>query len=194
MPLLQTLATASARGWRGNGAVGVYELISTIVLASNATSVTFSITGAQQAAYKHLQIRAVGRTTDAQAYADLYARFNNDSATNYGWHYISGVGSGTPSSGWASSQTGIFVGRVTGNTATGSNFASSVTDIIDAFSSSKNKVTRMLGGEVDSSYYQSLMTSGLWLNTAAISSITLFSNQGGNLITGSRFSLYGVRA
>jgi hypothetical protein len=123
----------------------------------------------------------------------LYARFNSDSATNYGWHYISGVGSGTPSSGWASSQTGIFVGRVTGNTATGSNFASSVTDIVDAFSSSKNKVTRMLGGESDPSYTQSLMTSGLWLNTAAISSITLFSNQGGNLVSGSRFSLYGVR-
>jgi hypothetical protein len=176
------------------GGLGNYELIQTQVLASNTTSVTFNISTAQKTAYKHLQLRAVGRTTDAQAYADLYARFNSDSGTNYGWHYISGVGSGTPSSGWASSQTGIFVGRMTGNTSAGSHFASAITDVVDAFSISKNKVTRMLGGEADSSYFQSLMTSGLWLNTAAISSITLFSNQGGNLVTGSRFSLYGVRA
>jgi hypothetical protein len=194
MPLLQTFGNMSLKPFGFGGALkDDFELIQTSVLGSNTPSVTFTLTSLHQSSYKHLQLRAIARTTDNQAYADLYLRFNGDTATNYGWHYVSGTGSGSPSSGWASSQTGIFVGRASGNTATTNNFSAATTDIIDAFSSNKNKVTRMIGGEIDSSYMQTLTTSGLWSNTAAVTSITLFSNQGGNLVAGTRLSLYGIR-
>jgi hypothetical protein len=195
MPLLQTIGSDALRTYGFGLAVAaqpVYELISTTTLGSSQANVVFTLTGGNQASYKHLQLRVSGRTTDAQAYADLYLRFNGDSGTNYGWHYIAGPGS-TPTSGYSATQTGVFVGRMSGNTSAASNFGAAVCDIVDAFSGNKYKVTRMLGGEQDPSYNQVLLTSGMWANTAAISTITLFSNQGGSLAANSRFSLYGVR-
>jgi hypothetical protein len=196
VPILQSFGSDALRGFGFAISAGIqpasYELISTTVLASTATSVTFSLTAPQQAAYKHLQLRVASRSTDSQQYSDVLMRFNSDSASNYDWHYLSGGGSSV-TSGYSGSVTGIFGARSAGNTAVASNFGVGVVDILDAQSTSKYKTTRALSGEVDSGYTQVLMTSGLWLNTAAISSISLVISQGGSFVTGSRFSLYGVR-
>jgi hypothetical protein len=182
-------------GWVGaSGATtaATFELISTTVLASTTTSVTFSITGAQQAAYKHLQLRATTRTDRASQTSDrLYVQFNSDSGSNYYAHNLWGDGSTVQSgNGWGGLGTSIILeGGSFGAAATSGFFVASVTDILDAFSTSKYKVLRSLNG-APSSRVQ--LNSGNWNNTAAVSSITLSAI--GSFVTGSRFSLYGVRA
>jgi hypothetical protein len=181
-------------GWVGaSGAVSggaTYELISTTTLGSSTPSVTFNLTAANQSAYKHLQIRMATRTDRGTFNNDPIAiRFNGDTASNYRSHYFQGDGSNA-TAGDVGNNTGAWIAWTTGSTAATNAFGGAVLDIIDAFSSSKNKTTRTLSGHPGAI----MLNSGLWLSTASISSITLLSGTGANFISASRFSLYGVRA
>jgi hypothetical protein len=163
-----------------------YELISTQVLASTAASVTFSLTAGQQAAYKHLQLRMTAKTTSAEQW--LWVQFNGDTGSNYSYHTLRGNGSTVASSSQASQTSSLFV-------LAGSNqFSGVVMDILDSFSTTKNKVHRTLGGYApDGSAQEITLNSGGWFSTAAISSITLSMTGSQSYAIGSRFSLYGVR-
>jgi hypothetical protein len=67
-------------------------------------------------------------------------------------------------------------------------------DLLDAYSTTKNKTTRSLsGGIVQSSESGVALSSGLWRSTSAITSATLLSGTGSNLSIGSRFSIYGIK-
>ena len=183
------LGVLSAAG-AGGGATGpAYELISTTVLGSNTGSVTFSSLGDYASTYKHLQIRYVARTSRGEINDAMNIQLNGDTtSSNYKNHYLYGTGS-TVASGNAS---GGFNSPLAGNTATANAFAVGVVDIVDAFSSTKNTTLRGLGG-VSSSFNQIMLNSGLWVNTASITSIALLSGNGANLVTGTRISLYGIR-
>ena len=173
------------------GAVpGAYELISTTVLGSAASSVTFSSLGDYSSTYKHLQIRSVAKTTTVGDGAEaLVLRFNSDSGSNYARHFLSGNGSSV-SSGATTSANYVGAGLVTTNSSIAA-FAGNVCDVLDAYSTTKNKTIRTLAGHPGSLVFIQLL-SGVWLNTASITSMTL-SPSLGNFITGSRFSLYGIR-
>ena len=86
----------------------------------------------------------------------------------------------------------LLVAWVAGPNAAADVFGSGVIDILDAYSTTKNKTIRSLnglsGGEV-----AIRLSSGTWRNTNAVTSITLFDGDGANLVTGSRFSIYGIR-
>jgi hypothetical protein len=71
-------------------------------------------------------------------------------------------------------------------------YGAMVIDILDPFETTKNTVIRALGGFASS---EISLNSGVWLNTAALTSLT-FSKYGenGGYETGSRFSLYGIKA
>jgi hypothetical protein len=182
-------------GWVGaSGGVSAstFELIQTQVLASTATSVVFNISAAQQAAYKHLQLRIVTRAQDAVGIGNGGIRFNSDTGNNYSWHQLLGDGS-TATSG--ATPTTSFIGQLDqGASVTASSFAVNVTDILDAFNTSKNKTTRTLAGAANASGGNLVrLSSGAWYNTAAISSITFIASTATNIVVGSRFSLYGVQ-
>jgi len=66
-----------------------------------------------------------------------------------------------------------------------------VLDILDAYSTTKNKTIRSLSGMTGGANNLQLY-SGLWNNTAAISSLNIFPGAT-NFVAGSRFSLYGIR-
>ena len=174
----------------GFNIVGDYELISTTILPSNAPSVTFDVSSFAFT-YKHLQIRSAMRSTFASTWSSGRIRFNSDDGSNYASHALGGTGS-LYSEG-ASSATGIaFSGGALAASSLASNiFTGSVLDILDPFSSSKNKTTREFSGTT-ASEYRVRLGSGLWMNTAPITSIEL-ADGGGNFVTGSRFSLYGIR-
>lgn len=182
-------------GWvsaSGNGgSTASFELISTTVLAATTSSVTFSLTAAQQAAYKHLQLRSTTRTDRAGQTSDrVYVQFNSDTGSNYYAHNLWGDGTSALSgNGWGGLGTSIIVeGGSFGAAASANLFVPNVMDILDGFSTSKNKVIRGLGG-APSSRVQ--LVSGSWNSTSAVSSITLTAI--GSFVAGSRFSLYGVR-
>jgi hypothetical protein len=182
-------------GWvSASGAGGAkfdYELISTTVLGANTASVSFNLTGTQQAAYKHLQVRILARSTSAVSEDNFKLNFNSDTASNYVQHVLYGTGSAVSSNWPGGTQTYVQPGSTVGASAASNVFSGHVIDILDAFSTSKNKTLRSFVGFPDSSVYRVQLYSGLWLSTSAISSLSFATNA--NLATGSRFSLYGVR-
>ena len=168
------------------------DILAEEVLTSSQASVTFSSLDTLAADYKHLQIRAVARSNRTGATQDaLYMTFNSDTGSSYARHYIRGDGS-IVSSGATTSTTSIqpMVLPAGNDTATNA-FETAVIDILDFSSSSKNTTARILSGkagDIKSVY----LWSGLWVNTNAVTSITLTASAG-QMITNSRFSLYGIK-
>jgi hypothetical protein len=173
------------------GAAADYELISTQVLSSNTPSVTFSGLNTAAAAFKHLQLRVVVRSSNGAASDSLGLRFNSDTGSNYAEHVLYGNGSNVLS-GSGASQTLMSAATITGNSAAANIFGGGVIDILDFSQTTKKKTVRSLSGNQAQPFVQ--LRSGLWNSSAAVTSINLFSANGAtNLLTGSRFSLYGLK-
>jgi hypothetical protein len=174
----------------GGGAAADYELISTTILGSSAASVTFSGLGTSAAAYKHLQIRMTGRGDVATAQTVVGMRMNSDTGTNYGLHRLTGNGSSVSSGGNANNDWG-YAGIVSAASAGANQFGASIIDILDFSSSVKNKTVRTLTGNTSGNEID--LYSFVWLSTSAVTSLNLYPPAGGNWVTGSRFSLYGLK-
>tara|TARA_R110002126_G_scaffold27448_2_gene92149 strand:+ start:51 stop:647 length:597 start_codon:yes stop_codon:yes gene_type:complete len=170
--------------------LGSFDLLETTTLATSASSVTFSGLGAYSD-YKHLQLRIVGQTNN---YPGLSLRFNSDSGSNYALHRLLGNGS-TVSSNNLTSWTEIrLVNSLPDEKMAGTGiFGAIVMDILDFGSSSKNTTIRALSGVQDTDYSSVQLHSGFWNNTNAVTNINIFDSSGGSYVTGSRFSLYGVK-
>ena len=178
----------------GGGAAGDFELISTTVLGSNAASVTLTLPGSASTTYKHLQIRGMARTSTVTGYTSAGIRFNGDTASNYSAHELVGS-NGSVSSGGAANQTAPNIWRISGGSLNSNIFGSAIIDILDAFDTNKYKTVRCLSGmEGGSGNSVVQITSGGWRSSSAISTITFVDASAGNFVTGSRFSLYGLKA
>jgi hypothetical protein len=64
-------------------------------------------------------------------------------------------------------------------------------DLLDPYEP-KNKTVRAFGGSA-ATYREVGLNSALWMSTQAVSSITIAGGNG-SFISGSRFSLYGIKA
>ena len=164
------------------GAAGAYELIESNILTSSASSVTFSALDTVAADYKHLQIRMVALSdTGTPTYAKL-----NGSTSGYYVHYMTGNGSNVSSGAFSSTYAWV------GTADTVANYhAPSIIDFLDFASTNKTTTIRSLFGRKGSGSNINL-NSNLWNSTAAVTSIELYPNSG-SFVSGSRFSLYGIR-
>lgn len=172
-------------------AAGSYDLIQSEILTGSQASVTFDVTGLGST-YQHLQLRIAAKSTDPTNDMDnLIVRFNSDSAGNYSHHRLLGNGSSVVSYA-GTSTTYCFAGMTT--RGSGSTFAAAVLDILDPFETTKYTTTRSLTGGTNSSQNAIVLQSGNWRNTNAVSSIFLRSESSQDLVAGSRFSLYGLKA
>ena len=189
---LSALGIFSAAG-AGGVAAGDYELIESNILTGTQASITFSSLGSYSSTYKHLQLRVTGRstTTFGNENDSFYIRFNGDSGNNYSFHQLSGNGSSVSSSA-ATSQPYAAVLMMASNGAGASIFGAGVVDILDSYSTSKNKTIRSFTGVYVNTQRFAMIRSSAWLNTASITSITVGSIDG-SMVAGSRLSLYGVK-
>lgn len=163
-------------------AVGDYESIQTTTVgAGGSSSISFT---SIPSTYKHLQIRLSAINTTA--FGDIYMQFNSDTGSNYKAHYL--YGNGSTASAGVLTQTSIYAGFI----STGSNTGVGITDILDYTNTNKNKTTRTLMGADRNGSGDVALTSGLWLNTAAITSITIFPGTN-SFAQYSSFALYGVK-
>jgi len=168
-----------------------YESIATVTVGSGgAASAAFtSIPGT----YAHLQIRMFVKTDRSGASQDaVKIRFNSDSGTNYTYHFIYGDGSGTASEGYTSENGGRGY-RASGDLNATSIFGAMVTDILDYANTNKYTTIKTLGGVDLNGSGEMWLTSSLWLNTNAITSITIVPATGPNFKQYSHFALYGIK-
>jgi len=181
--------------WDGRSAVGSMEAISSITVASAQSSVQFNNI---PQTYSHLQIRSIG-TTDRSTYAlDQFAlRFNGDSGNNYSFHYLRGNGSSAVSSGGAG-YSYIYIESSFSSTAGANIFAASIIDILDYTNTNKNTIVRALSGLDVKGTINAVggfvaLSSGAWLNTAAVTSLSIKSNYDQQIQPYSTFTLYGIK-
>jgi hypothetical protein len=164
-----------------------YESIATVTVGSGGSS-SISFTSIPST-YKHLQIRAIGRSTTTVA--DSTYRFNSDSGSNYAFHLL--VGNGTAAQAFSStSQTFL---KASPYIDTNSNtFGAGVTDILDYADTNKYKTVRTLTGMENNNAgnAQIQFFSGLWQSTTAITSITITPSSS-NYAEYSSFALYGIK-
>lgn len=175
----------------GAGGGAAYDLLETTVLASSASSVSFTGLDAYTD-YKHLQIRAtVRRTTAANGLYSCFLRFNSDSGGNYADHFLEGTGSAVQSSGGGSRNRILIDGVGVGDTNTAGIYAGMVLDILDFSSTTKNTTTRTLAGVPTDTDKAIFLQSGLYNQTSAITSLEFGINA--DLQSGTRLSLYGIK-
>ena len=165
-----------------------YESIATVTVgAGGASSADF--TSIPQT-YKHLQLRWISNSNDA----NVRVNFNSDSSTsNYAFHLLRGSGSVATSAAYPSSSGNSTIFVNSGSYSGGSNiFGVGVVDILDYTNTNKYKVSRGLGGYESNNSSDSYITfqSSLWMNTSAITSISLIS---GTINQYSKFALYGIK-
>jgi hypothetical protein len=165
------------------------EPIATQLLGTTASSVTFSNI---PNTYKHLQIRCILRESLGTTIGGMYIQVNGDTGSNYAWHRVWGDGA-SASAGASSSTTAQLSGIIATTSGTASVFSSAIIDILDYANTNKYKTIRSLTGlDYNGSGYVGLH-SGLWMNTAAVTSITINPDSSQNWQQYSRFSLYGIK-
>lgn len=166
-----------------------FDSIATSTIGSGgATSVTFS---SIPSTYKHLQIRWTAATNDGN-YNALIIRHNSDTGGNYAWHVFSGNSSAATRESAASDTNIRLVG--TAGSAQSNIFNGAVMEIADYANTSKYKTSRILSGTDANGSGYAILSSGLWMSTSAITSVTIAPITGGGLlIQNSKFALYGIK-
>jgi hypothetical protein len=163
-----------------------YESIATFTPTSG-TSITFS---SISSTYSSLQLRM---NIMGAAGAGIYYQFNGDSSTsNYTWHVLEG--DGTSAAATAGTTDGYsLLNFNTSKPSTTAPFVS-ILDILNYASTTKNKTSRGFTGSninTTSTAYGVTLSSGLWINTAAVTNINIATI--GNLVQYSQLALYGAK-
>jgi hypothetical protein len=167
-----------------------YEKIATNTLGSNQATVTFStISGS----YTDLRIAMMVKTNVASAVEDLLVRVNGDTSSLYSSTRIYGDGSSAASTR-STSQTGWNQNGVQGATGSTSIFTPFFIDIMNYSNTTTFKTALVRNNPLGTS--TSYVMGGVWLyrSTNAITSISFASATGSDIVTGSTFTLYGIKA
>jgi hypothetical protein len=186
---LSALGIFSAAG-AGGASGGAYELISSTILGTATTTVDFTGLDTYSTTYKHLQIRFTAKNSGTTTQV-LRVQFNGVTTGSYAIHALWGDGTSVNSGNSTTTSNMALDWGMAPSTTTGV-FSSGIIDILDTYSTTKNKTIKSLNGYVSNTPHAIVLTSGFLNATSAISSIRLFSNTG-NLVVGSRFSIYGIK-
>jgi len=120
----------------------------------------------------------------------------NGSSTGYASHRIYGNGSTVTASADAPDNAMRWYGTMMPSGATYANtYTASIFDVHNYASTTQNKTVRFFGGN-DANQSSTNRTvglqSGLWVNTSAITTFTIFAMNSG-FAAGSTFALYGIK-
>jgi hypothetical protein len=163
-----------------------YESIATGVGTGSNDEITFS---SIPSTYTHLQIRGIAKAGTFTAVTNL--RFNGDSSSVYTRHRLLGDGSTASATGFTGQSQSSFLAN-SGLPSATNVYAAYIIDILDYANTNKNKTIRVLCGQDSNGSGNIDLSSGLWLNTSAVTSVTVRIN-GGSFNTPTQFALYGIK-
>ena len=182
--------------------MSMFPIASQVVSGSTTTNFTFNSIPQN---FTHLQLRVsfMVNTSSSNDYG-LALYVNNDgSSTNNSDHELFGDGSTTYSRGLTNvnlnSLPGVlfpYSNLVGGSSINPSSMQSNrvvaIIDILDYTNTNKNKTIKILGGWDNNGTGAVFLNSKLWNNTAAITMIGGYCDNGPNFTVGTRFDLYGI--
>lgn len=164
-------------------------LITSTTLGSSAASVTFS---SIPATYTDLILKVSARTDRVNTVDLIDLLINNNTSAIYSYTFISGNGT-SATSGSGSAGTIGYGPWVDADSSTASTFGNAEI-YIPSYTASQNKPFSIFPvTENNATYGLTRPVAGLFSSTAAISSIRLTSNAGNNFVSGSTFTLYGLK-
>ena len=168
-----------------------YESIATYTVGAGGSSADL-VFSSIPATYKHLQIRGIYKRTGTEAFSSISVSLNGDTAQNYTRHDMYGVGSGT--GGASGLTTGSNTVKVLAYAGASYQFGPTIIDILDYATTTKYKTVRAMGGVDINNVGTGIvaLSSGVWINTAAVNSVTL-SFGGATAVQHTSFSLYGIK-
>lgn len=157
-------------------------------LASSQASITFS---SIPQTYTDLYLVCSLRSARATIGDDIVFRFNGDTAANYAWRALLGSGSSVSSSANGSATLGYY-GICSASGSTSSTFGSNGLYIPNYTSSTAKSASVDAVSEHNGTESYQFLTANRWSGTAAITSITVFSDTGNNFVQYSSATLYGI--
>lgn len=163
-----------------------YTPIARQTLSTTASSITFS---SIPSGYTDLVLVCqIQQVTDGE---DVAIQVNSDTGTNYSRTYLCGDGS-TAHSGRDSSYASIRIDHHA-TPPTSSSFSVNIINF-ENYANTTTYKTILARSNSASTYAGTVGAVGLWRNTNAITSITVFCTTSSNMKTGSTFTLYGIAA
>ena len=161
-------------------------------------TVTISTTGIQEVVfssipqtYRHLQLRVMSKADVSNTPENYYLQMSGDTGYNYTQHEIVGNGSTATAAGTGSGgNPGIGTIPVPSNNEA-SIFGVTIMDILDYTNTNKYTTARYLNGWDGNGSGQIALKSGVWLNTAAVTSLRWWRPT--NIKPNSTFALYGIK-
>ena len=163
-----------------------YILLDRIELNASTTSVTFD--NIPQTGYTDLKIVMSMRDDFASVSVNAGVKLNGSTA-NFSGRTLFGTGSAANSS----TTTNSFFFTV-GTSGTANTFSSSEMYIPNYTSSNFKSISVESAAESNTTTVYSQMVAGLWSNTAAITSVSIYPLNATNFVANSTFSLYGLAA
>jgi len=171
----------------GGGGGGSFESIASNLLGTNTQTISFS---GIPSTFKHLHLRIRGNSNGGPLIT-----FNSSGGTAYGEHYLNGNGSSATAGGSTGNSYfgsyGSLVGG--GGGGLGGQDNAYILDIHDYASTSKNKTVRSFNGYDANGSGIIKLSSALWSNTSAITSIEINAGGGATFYAGTQFALYGIK-
>jgi hypothetical protein len=173
------------------------ELISTNILSTNQSSVTFSNLNTLASAYRHLRVVALVRAATNATAQSIVLELNGSTAANYNAHsfYTFKGPSTLIANSWLyvnQPSSTAYIGGAEGSTSVPNLFQPNIYEFHDFSQSDKNKyVTNLNGCYLDSNNGSVAFNNLMWNQTSPITSIKF--SLASNFQSGSRFSLYGIK-
>lgn len=163
------------------------EFIQFAELSSTQANIVFSNI---PQTYTDLYIVFSGRSDRGNAVFDNIRIMPNGTTTNVSSRILFGSGTGT-----GSSTEAYITGYANGALATASNHSNSNIYIAN-YTTSANKVAYMESAVENNNATSALtaISGGIWLSSAAITSITLDQGDGSNWLAGTSATLYGIKS
>jgi len=166
---------------------GAYDSIATTTVgAGGVSSITFS---SIPSTYTHLQLRLMA-ITPSTGYHNFEINVNSDTGTNYATHQVQGNGSTSVIGVQTNTNKFTFAGLM--NPTNGYPFAA-IVDFLDYADVNKYMTMRSIAGASNNAADTGArvgFSSGLWMNTSAVTSITC---GGGDFGQYTSAALYGIK-
>jgi len=163
-------------------ATNTYVALQTQTLSSVAASVTFS-----SISQAYTDLRIVAQAGNASGISAVGVRYNSDSGSNYSWTRLYGDGSSVTSN--RNSDTAAYFGII--GTAIGQTFTVDIMNYSNT-TTYKTAISRSSDAANYVATYVNLWRGSTGSATQAITSLTFLNSNGGNFLSGSTFTLYGI--
>jgi hypothetical protein len=166
-----------------------YEAIATVTVGSGgAANIEFT---SIPNTYTDLAILFSIRCVRADDIEPLMMRFNGNTS-NYSLRRLNADGSSVASSA-VSGETGMIVGDINGDTSTANTFGNGLIYIPNYAGNNNKSVSTDVVVENNATASSQYLLAGLWSDTAAITTIRLYSRNSHNFKQYSSATLYGIK-